>query len=334
MTIFSKEQQDFALNMRRVFNANESYMGEKYGAMLQGRARVGNAAPIPKDVWGQWDKEGLAIQRNVLSVYSDLAGSVAMPIPIGKLAHYFQRIGDSGGANVSIDGEVKPKADQPAIDYVGTPLPIVTDSYAYSWRQMEAAQSEGYALDMAGRDNSMRKVAEKLEDICLLGDSKVVVGGSTLYGLLNHPKRNTDTHGVDLNGATGAQWLAAVSKVITKLQGDNYFGEITVYLNWGDWTYATINEFTAGYSKTIAQRLQEIGNIRFVPAGRVPANTLCGVVKQRNAVQLLSGMPMVVVPQARLNPQDRYVFNVMAASALEIKYDMNDNCGVACVTKT
>ena len=33
---------------------------------------VGNATALPKDVWGEWDKDGIMIQRDVLAVYNDL----------------------------------------------------------------------------------------------------------------------------------------------------------------------------------------------------------------------------------------------------------------------
>ena len=89
MLRFTSEQQAFVLANRREFNARQRAMGESHGAML------GNAHPLPRDVWGEWDREGIEIQREVLSVFNDLAASVPMPMPIGKLVHYFQTISDS-----------------------------------------------------------------------------------------------------------------------------------------------------------------------------------------------------------------------------------------------
>lgn len=329
MLRFTSEQQAFILANRRDFNARQAQLGELHGSTM-----LGNALPIPKDVWGVWDREGIEIQREVLSVFNDLSASVSMPMPIGKLVHHFQTISDSGEINVSLDGRSKARTDQPVFEYHGTPLPIIDSTFSFGWRQMAAAQSEGFSLDSAGRNNAMFKVAEKLEDITLNGDAKVVVGGSQLYGLRNHPKRNTDTHGFDLNGATGANWLTAFAKLTTALYGANFFVEPTVYVNISDWKYARETDFSTAYpNKTIAQRVLESGIGAVVPSSKVPANELIGVVKSRRVLQVLSGMPMTTRAQFRANPEDDYNFVTMAAASLEVKFDADDNCGIAHITK-
>lgn len=329
MLRFTQEQQAFILANRRDFNERQLALANAHGSTM-----VGNALPIPRDVWGIWDREGIEIQREVLSVFNDLSASVSMPMPIGKLVHHFQTISDSGEVNVSLDGRSKARTDQPVFDYHGTPLPIIDSTFSFGWRQMEAARSEGMAPDSAARSNSMFKIAEKLENMTLNGDASVVVGGAQLYGLRNHPKRNTDTHGFDLNGATGPNWLAAFAKLTTALYGDNFYVEPTVYVNISDWKYARETDFSTAYpNKTIAQRVLESGIANVVPASNVPASELIGVVKNRRVVQVLNGMPMTTRAQFRANMEDDYNFVTMAAAALEVKFDAEDNCGIVHVTK-
>jgi uncharacterized linocin/CFP29 family protein len=280
-----------------------------------------------------WDREGVEIQRSILAVFNDLAASVAMPMPIGKLMHHFQTISDSGSVNVSLDGRSKARTDQPVFEYHGTPLPIIDSTFSYGWRQVEAARTEGFQLDAAARQNSMRKVAEKLESIALDGDTNIVVGGATLYGLRTHPRRNTRTTGVALNGATGAQWLTEVTATLKKLHEDNFRAPATLYLNWDDWFYATSNEFTTGYPKTIAQRVLELGGVReIIPSNSVAASQIIGLIKDRRVVQVLNGMPMTTRAQFRANPEDDYDFVTMAAASVEVKFDANQNCGVVVST--
>lgn len=325
MLRFTQEQQAFVLANRRQFNARQAAIATMHGDVM-----VGNALPLPKDVWGEWDREGIEVQRSTLAVFNDLAASVAMPMPIGKLVHHFQTISDSGDANISLDGRSKGRTDQPAFAYHGTPLPIVDSPFSYGWRQVSAAQTEGMQLDSAGRSNSQRKTAEKLEDIALNGDAKIVVGGAQLYGLRNHPKRNTRSTGVTLNGATGAEWLAEVTASLKLLHGDNFKVPATIYVNWDDWFYATSTEFTTGYPKTIAQRVMELGGVReIIPADSIAADEIIALVKDRRVVQILNGMPMTTRAQFRANPEDDYDFVTMAAASLEIKFDAEDNCGVA-----
>ena len=325
MLKFTKKQQAFILNQRRAFNESQRRMAEMHGDTM-----IGNASPVPRDVWGEWDREGIEVQRDVLAVFNDLSASVSRPIDIGKLVHHFQTVSDSGDINISMDGRSKAKTDQPLIEYHGTPVPIIDSTFKYGWRDMASARSEGFSLDTAGRNNAMRKVAEKLEDIALNGDEAIVVGGAELYGLRTNPARGTRTTGVTLNGATGNQWIEEIRETLKVLHSNNYRASATIYLNWDDWFYAGSNEFTAGYPKKISQAVLELpGVANVVPGNKVPTDEIIAVVKRSDVLQVLNGMPMTSRAQFRANPEDDYNFVVMASAALEIKFDAEENCGVA-----
>lgn len=335
----SDAQRQLILEYRNIDHQMAVNMGERFRLPtdlsklsvneLNRLKMFGNAAPLPKDVWGEWDRTSVEIQRDVLAVYNDLT-SVARPMNIGKFLHYFRQVSDSSSANISLDGRSESRADQPVYSYVGTPLPIVDSTFSFGWRQVLAAQTEGESLDLDASANANRKVAEKLEDIVLNGDSQIVVGGSQLYGLRNHPKRNTRSTGSTLNGTTGANWVSEITATLKLLYADNFRTPATIYLNWDDWFYATATEYTANYPKKIIDAVREIPGIaNIVPASKVPANNILAVVKNTGVVQLLNGMPMMTRAQTRMNPEDDYVYKVLAAAALEIKYDANDQCGVA-----
>jgi uncharacterized linocin/CFP29 family protein len=325
MLRFTPQQQDLLLNNRRRFNAMQTAMATEHGSTF-----LGNASPLPRDVWGMWDREAIAIQRSVLAVFNDIAAVAQKPIPIGKLVHHFQTVSDSGEINVSLDGRSKARTDQPVIEYHGTPVPIVDTSFSYSWRQMAAAESEGYQLDSAGRDNANRRIAEQMENATLYGYDKIVVGEAKSYGLLNHPKRATRPTGLDLNGASGDEWLAAIVETLKLLHASNFKVPATIYLNWDDWFYAGANEFTEGYPKTILQRILEVPGVReIVPSDSIPASDIVAVVKDRRVVEVLNGMPISTRAKFRANPEDDFNFSVIGAAVLEIKFDAEGQCGVA-----
>lgn len=329
MLKFTLHQLEILRNNRRAFNANQARVAQTFGIQAVGNGLLGNALPLPKDVWGEWDKEGVEIQRQVLSVFNNLAASVSMPMPIGKLIHFFQTISDSGEVNVSIDGRSKARTDRPEFEYHGTPLPILDSSYGYGWRMVEAAATEGVSLDPAARANAQFKVAEALEDQTLNGNSKVVVDSNPLYGLRNHPSRNTRVTGEDLSACTGAEWLAEVNAVTAALYADNFFVEPTLYVNINDWKYARETDYSTLYpGKTIAQRILESGVKEVIPASRVPADEIIAVVKDRRTVQVLNGMPMSTMAMFRANATDDYEFTTMAAAALELKYDATGKMGL------
>lgn len=326
MLKYSKEQEALILNERRAYDRSHAEMAGK-GVFM------GNASTVPKDVWGEWDREGIEIQRDVLAVFNDLS-SLSRSLPIGKLVHHYQTISDSSEVNISMDGRGKAKTDQPVVNYVGTPVPIIDSTFSFGWRQMASMQSEGQSLDPAARNNAMRKIAEKMEDLVINGDAAIDVGGAKIYGLRTLPTRNTGTTALDLNGATGAQWVEVVKDVIEKLHADNFYTPVTIYLNYADWFYASVTDYVTNYPKTILARLLEIAGVAaIVPASKVPTNEVLGVCKRSDVVQILTEMPMTVRPIMRLRPEDDYVFNVMAAVAPEFKADYAGQCGIVQLTK-
>lgn len=330
MLRYTPQQQAYVLGNRRQFNEHQKNLGDRHG-LVNSTALIGNAMTLPKDVWGEWDREAVQLQRSILAVFSDLAAATQEPMPIGKLVTYFQTISDSGEINTSMDGRSKARTDQPVIDYVGTPLPIIDTGFSYSWRQMAAAETEGFgSLDAAARLNANRRIAEKLENMTLYGYSGIVVGGAASYGLLNHPSRNTRSTGVTLNAATGAQWLAEIVATLKLLHADNFKVPATIYLNWSDWFYAGNAEFTTGYPKTILARIMEIAGIReIIPSDSIPANTIVALVKNREVVSIKNGMPPSTRAKFRANPEDDYDFTVIAAATIQLKYDAAGQMGLA-----
>ena len=326
MLYFTPTQREALIANRRQHALQHAIMASQYGQIT-----IGNAAPLPKDVWGEWDRESVEIQRSILAVFNDLAGSVSTPMPIGKIVHFFRTVSDSGEVNITLDGRSKAVTDQQVYDYHGTPLPIVDSSFSYGWRQVAAAQTEGEPLEPDGRMNAMRRVAETLEDAALNGYASITVNGNASYGLRNHPKRGTRTTGETLNGATGVQWKAEMVATLKKLHDANFRAPATVYLNWDDWFYASSTDFSTQYpNKTILQRMMEIPGIQeIIPSNSVPASEIIAIIKRRDVLQILNGMPVSTRAKFRANPEDDYDFSTMAAAALEIKFDAEEQCGVA-----
>lgn len=330
MLLFTQDQALAVNSARESFNRTQV-------AMASSVSLIGNAAPIPLDAWRRIDSRAAAIQRDVLAVFNRLSAASQTPVGVGDIVSFYPQISDSGEVNVSMDGRSEGKADQPIVKYAGTPIPVF-DSYArFGWRQMEVMRKAGgQAMDTTAIANHQRKVAEKMEDVVLNGLSAINVGGNTIYGLRTFPQRNTDTHGLDLNAATGAQWLGAVEKLCKAMIADNAFGRVTVFVNYGDWLYASINEFTAGYPKTILQRLQEVQQIaEIVPASKVPANELIGIANLATGEwgEILSAMPMTTRPKARHNPEDDYTFGVLAMAAPQFRSDYDGRSQIAHLTK-
>lgn len=326
MLRFTQEQELAVNQAREAFNRTQAALAVEL---------VGNSIAVPVDAWRRIDSRGAMIQRDVLNVFNRLAAADTTPVGVGDLVSYYGQISDSNEVNVSMDGRSTGKADQANIKYVGTPVPVLTSEARFGWRQMEVLRKSPNSLDIATIGNAQRKVAEKLEDMALNGLSSAVVGGQTIYGLRNFPQRNTATHGLTLSSATGAQWLTAFQSMFNQLIGDNAYGKATVFLSYADWLYASINEFVAGYPKTILQRLQEIAQVaEIVPASKVPANEIIGVAGLQTGEwgTILSAMPLVTRPKARHNAEDDYAFGVIAMAAPQLKADFDGRAQIAHIT--
>ncbi|WP_341580536.1 major capsid protein [Mannheimia haemolytica] len=73
---------------------------------------------------------------------------------------------------------------------------------------------------------------------------------------------------------------------------------------------------------------------KIVPASRVPQNEILGLCKRSDVYQVLNGMPLVTRPIARHNETDDYSFQIMAAVAVEFKFDDKGNAGYIQYTKS
>ncbi|CAN5717356.1 hypothetical protein BH10PSE18_BH10PSE18_08280 [soil metagenome] len=319
MLIFTNAQQTAISAARSAFN--ECAIARAAGLVAE---LEGNSLAIPLDAWRRIDSRAQALARSRLPIFNRLAKASTIPVSIADLVNYYPQVSDSGEVAVTMDGRNTAKADQAVTKYVGTPVPILTSNVRMGWRQMEILRKASGTLDTVSIANSQRRIAEKLEDMVLNGLSSVNVDGNTIYGLRNLPARNTFTHGFTLATATGAQWLTTVKQMIAQALGDNQYGRITIFLNQGDYTAADTTDYAANYSGTILERLRTISQIaEIVPAASLPANEVLGIVDLDAGEWggILSAMPMVTRPKNRIEPEDDYVFGVMAAAAPQFRSD-------------
>jgi len=325
---FTPEQESAVLNARRVYNQRETALAAQ--AML-----VGNASPVPIDAWRRIDTRAAMIQRDVLVVFNRLAAANSTPVGIGDIINYFPQVSDSGEVHMSMDGRSDGRGDQAIVKYAGTPVPVIDAVATWGWRQGEVIRKGGGVLDTESIANKQRRVAEKLEDMVINGATNINVAGNTVHGLRTFPERTAATHGLTLGTSTGAQWLTMFSQLLGLHIADNSFGQITVFLNWSDYTYASLTEFAAGYPKTILQRMMEVSQVaEIVPASKMPANNVCSIAGLSTGEwgSILSAMPLTTRPKFRANPEDDYVFTAMAVAAPQFRSDFDGRSHIVHLT--
>lgn len=320
MLIFTNQQQQAILGARRAFNARMAALEQSLGA----HTIEGNAIQVPLEAWRRIDGRVQTLARTRLQMFNRLAQASSTPVDIADLVNYYPQISDSGDVTVTMDGRNPGKADQAIVKFLGTPVPIFTNATRFGWRQMAVIRKGGGMIDTASFANAQRKIAEKLEDMVVNGLSQVNVGGDTIYGLRNFPQRNTFVHGLTLATATGAQWVTMFKQAIAAAMGDNQYGQLTLFVNQGDYTAIDTTDYTAGYPGTILQRLKAISQIKeIVPVASVPVNEVLGIVDLDGGEwgTILNAMPLTSRPKTRLEPEDDYVFGNIAAAAPQFRSD-------------
>ncbi len=334
MLRFLTNEQRLAHNVpREAFDRQQTIL-----ANAAGQAIIGNASPIGIDAWRRIDARAAMIQRDVLAVFNRLARANSTPVDIGDLVSFYPKVGDSGTAQVSMDGRAMGRADAASVSFAGTPVPIIHSEAGFGWRQW-AVLAKGGGLGAADSlANNQRIVAEKLEDMAINGLSSIEVGGATIYGLKTFPDRNSGTYGAfNLNGGTGANWMTAFTTTINALVSDNSYGSATVFVNYSDWMFAGQNDYAAGYPKSILQRMMELPGVReIVPCSKLAANDVIAVnnIDSGEWGSVLTAMPMTTRPKTRVNDQDDFNFTVMAAAAPQFRSDANSRSHVSAYTRT
>lgn len=350
------EQQANAINQQRMaFNRHEEDLAVRLGInSWGGNDLIGNAGTVPKDAWGQWSEGGIAIRRSMLGVFEDISSATSRPVDYGVIVDHFAQYSDnSTDVHTSIDGRGDGQSDQVTITYQGTPIAVKTNNCVIGARQMATMMRSGQAgtlmLDQQML-NKNRHILESLEDMTLNGltDDKgnlIDVGGAKAYGLLNHPQRNTFTHGIVINGATAKEIKDAVKGTLKAAHDDNYKTGFTLYFNWDDYFYMSSEQdalaaaegtptATGAIRKTIYQELLNLPGVdRIVATDSIPVNTIIALVRDREVVEVLNGMPLTQAAQFRANPTDDYVFKNMAAQAVQLKFDANGQMGLAVGTQ-
>jgi len=324
MLTFTPEQQAAVMAARAGFNQRAVALAANSAAMTF----EGNSLAIPLDAWRRIDTRAQALARTRLPIFNRLAKASTIPVSIADLVNYYPQVSDSGDVLVSMDGRNTAKADAPVMKFAGTPVPILTSNARMGWRQMEVLRKGGSMLDTVSIANNQRKIAEKLEDMALNGLTGINVDGNVIYGLRNLPSRNTFQHGLTLASATGAQWLAVIKQVIAAAMGDKQFGQITIFVNLGDYTAADTTDYAANYSGTILQRLGSVNQLKeIVPAASLPPNEVIAIVDLDVGEWggILSAMPLTTRPKTRIEPEDDYVFGVIAAAAPQFRTDYDGN---------
>lgn len=271
------------------------------------------------------------VRRRKLNGINDLKeAGLSFPVALGDQIVGVENVNAFGAA----EQEMNPTGYQnndTVFAEVFTPNPITHQSFSVPWRQ----QGFNYKSS-AGLKETMRQVAERLEDTLFNGNSKIKVsfGGTlqSIFGYTTHPDRGTITISQwDLtanNDKIVDEVIAAVGSMFAN-QGGVEMDSVVMYFP-KNFKGAMDRDYVSGFpSKTVAQRIVDIPEIKAVKfAEKLADDQVIFVEMTDRTIQLAIATDMVSVPHLKTNPMASQVMTTYAAMVQIIKSDDNGNTGI------
>lgn len=287
---------------------------------------------LRKDEWKQLDEGLIEEGLDRLRFIADLM-ALGLVVPItnamGTTQFDWEDVSEMEDAVVSLDGLARSDKDTLEFDLSSIPLPITHRDFDINLRRLNASRTRGEALDTTKARVAGRKVAEKLEDVGINGGP--TYGGNAIFGLTNHPDRNTG--GFDSGTAwsasakTGAQIILDIGTMKTQLHTEGFYGPFNIYIP-GNTDTKLDEDYTAGYPKTIRERILSVDSVNAITTlDKLTADNVVMVQMTRDVVVLLNGEGIQTI-QWDLYGGFSVGFKAFAIQVPLIRSTQSDKCGV------
>lgn len=251
---------------------NMRYRAAKSGFVVNGRKRhttqVFNSklgiwmnSLLLKDEWEELDTAIVRAANSRLRFVGDLArlGLTKQLGGIGSMISQWNKASAMTAASVSMDGRSQGDADR--VDYTlsAVPVPVIFKPYHFGSRELASSRNSGDAIETGHAQAAARVVVEKLEAMAVNGLSGFQFNSQQIYGLTNHPDRNT---GSGSDWGTAANVLTTVQAMIAAAEADNHFGPYNLYAARTQYSQARNTFFTDGSGDTPYDRVLRMTGIQ------------------------------------------------------------------------
>lgn len=331
---------------REWFHNREDQLAEATArAMEAAGVPIANSAGIlPRDAWLELDDTTRRVMRTDegQAWMNDLM-PLAKTVHIGKLVHLNRVSSDSGVVVRSMSGQVPVPVDKTTYDYRGAPVPIFSTAYGREWREWNTLQSENFDALSDDAESSTSAIKQDMALYVLNGDSSIVVGGYTGYGIRTSPYSkilNIGASGANINltTATSDQVDAFFTQTMGAMLDTNLItGKVNIYVSPEiarnfDKSYSGSSGFKGGTLLAYLLTNRRINKIEV--SYELSGNEFFGFVPSASFIRPLVGMAVNTTAMTRNNPTDNYQFLNMGALGIDIRADINGKSGVFYSTNT
>lgn len=301
-----------------------------WNAQAKRGMHVNTPATLRYDEWKDIDRKVVEISTQRLKATAAFI-SRGLTYNLGSIAavvSLWQRSSDMTPADITMDGISEGEKDRVNFDYTSVPVPIIHKDFQVNLRHLEASRKMGQGVDTIQAGIAARVVAEKTEDMILSGQA-IQVDGGTIYGLLNHPDRNTASLPLawDNVSKTGALILTDVITMITALKADRHYGP---YLLLVPQAYEQVldTDYRANDNRTVRQRIMALEGIAGIEVvDRMTANNVVLVQLTDDVIDIAIAQDTTTVQWAMFGGLQQQ-YKVMSAMVPRVKSDYDSRSGI------
>lgn len=239
---------------------NRTINGEKVAVPLNN-----TVATLTRDAWDKLDDAVQKISHPRMGFVTRLR-SLGLERSINGLSTpviTWQRASGLTGATTSMDGMRQGERDRQTVDLVGVPIPLIHKDLSFSLREVLISAQGNMRVDTSAISESVINCAEEAEKLAFGTSGSYSYAGYTVYGVLNHPDRNTKV----LTDPTSASWVPAtligeVLAMIQQLTDDGFYGKYDMLMSpaWDQYMEADYSAAAPG-TGTLLERIKRISRI-------------------------------------------------------------------------
>lgn len=237
---------------------------------------------LRKDEWIQYDEAVVEVARANLVLVGDLMArglTYNLANALGVTSLQWEQVTDMTDAEVTMSGLAESERDRVTFNLLSLPIPLTHKDFTVNIRTLEASRRNGESLDTTQARVATRKVAERIEKTFVDGFA-LPFGGGNIYGLTNHPNRNTGSltsNWADSVNTTGEEIVGDVMNMLEAAVGDNFYGPYELVVP-NDYFVRLADDYKANSDRTIMERILAIPGISAVKPSAYLAGGASGEV--------------------------------------------------------
>lgn len=277
-------------------------------------------ATLRKDEWEVIDDAVVGVMRERLTVVDALqSAGLVTNVGLGTIHRVVERLQDVGDAEVTMDGDTSPQRHRHEYASQTFPVPIISQDFRISRRQLEASRGRGSDLQTDNAEASGRAVREKMEDLVVNGITTFGPSGNGLDGLSTGSNELTVTLSNNWDTSSGTP-VEDVESMLQTAYNNNLEGPFDLLIPKNYW--ATIqDDYKAEVETTIRDRFLrfvDINNVR--PAFTLSDDNVLLVQMTSDVVDLTMGQEPTTI-QWEKNPMvtNFKIFSVMSPAVKTIE---------------